>query len=200
MLLKTPTPSRAICAAIRSNGFACLTRCCCFTRSRRRSKHRAPPISSCVSPCPKTVHGSSSNAWQKWILLRQWQRIDRRRQMQKFNAYIFRFGAIAVTTLISLNANADPVLVDVRSVYPTITVDLRYAGRKNFLGHSLYPRGSHALVRPEVASALADAQSFLRRSQYGLKIWDAYRPVAVQAMLWQASHNSDYVANPDIGA
>ena len=119
--------------------------------------------------------------------------------MQKFNVYVCRFGAIAMA-LISLNANADPVLVDVRSVDPTITVDLRYAGRKNFLGHSLYPRGSHALVRPEVASALADAQSFLRRYQYGLKIWDAYRPVAVQAMLWQASHNSDYVANPEIGA
>ena len=119
--------------------------------------------------------------------------------MQKFNVYICRFGAIAVA-LISLNANADPVLVDVRSVDPTITVDLRYAGRKNFLGHSLYPRGTHALARPEVASALAEAQSFLRRYQYGLKVWDAYRPVAVQAMLWQASHNTDYVANPEIGA
>ena len=119
--------------------------------------------------------------------------------MQKFNAYIFRFGATAVA-LISLIANADPVLVDVRSVDPTITVELRYAGRKNFLGHSLYPRGTHALARPEVASALAGAQSFLRRYQYGLKIWDAYRPVAVQAMLWQASHNTDYVANPEIGA
>jgi D-alanyl-D-alanine dipeptidase len=47
---------------------------------------------------------------------------------------------------------------------------------------------------------LAGAQSILRRYQYGLKIWDAYRPAAVQAMLWQASHNSDYVANPAIGA
>ena len=106
--------------------------------------------------------------------------------MQKFDAYICRFGAIAVA-LISLSANADPVLVDVRSVDPTITVDLRYAGRKNFLGHSLYARGTHAVVRPEIASALAVAQSFLRRYQYGLKIWDA-------------SHNSDYVANPEIGA
>ena len=91
-------------------------------------------------------------------------------------------------------------MVDVRSVDPTITVDLRYAGRNNFLRHSLYPHGTHALVRPEIASALAEAQGFLRRYQYGLKIWDAYRPVAVQAMLWEASHNSDYVANPGIGA
>src|SRR5215216_5270886 len=119
--------------------------------------------------------------------------------MQKLNVYICRFGVIALA-LVSLNANADPVLVDVRSVDPTITVQLRYAGRNNFLGHSLYPHGTHALARPEIASALAEAQSFLRRYQYGLKIWDAYRPVAVQTMLWQASHNSDYVANPAIGA
>jgi D-alanyl-D-alanine dipeptidase len=119
--------------------------------------------------------------------------------MQKFNAYICRFGAIAMG-LISLNANAQAILVDVRSVDPTITVDLRYAGRHNFLKHSLYPRGTHALARPEVVSGLAAAQSILRRYQYGLKIWDAYRPVAVQAMLWQASHNDDYVANPDVGA
>jgi D-alanyl-D-alanine dipeptidase len=118
--------------------------------------------------------------------------------MQKFNAYICWFGALAMG-LISLNAHAQAVLVDVRSVDPTITVDLRYAGRKNFLGHSLYPRGTHALVRPEIASALANAQGLLRRYQYGLKIWDAYRPVEVQAILWQASHNSDYVANPEIG-
>jgi D-alanyl-D-alanine dipeptidase len=119
--------------------------------------------------------------------------------MQKLDAYICRLGAIAVA-LISLNANADPVLVDVRSVDPTITVDLRYAGRHNFLRHSLYPRGTHAVARPEIASALAAAQSILRRYQYGLKIWDAYRPVGVQAMLWEASHNSDYVANPEVGA
>jgi D-alanyl-D-alanine dipeptidase len=118
--------------------------------------------------------------------------------MQKFNAYICRFGAIAMG-LISLNANAQAILVDVRSVDPTITVDLRYAGRHNFLKQSLYPRGTHALARPEVASGLAEAQSILRRYQYGLKIWDAYRPVAVQAILWGASHNSDYVANPDVG-
>jgi len=102
--------------------------------------------------------------------------------------------------LASMNANAGGAFVDVQSIDPTITVELRYAGRNNLLGHSLYPHGTHALVRPEVASALAVAQGVLRRYQYGLKIWDAYRPVEVQAVLWDASHNSDYVANPEIGA
>ena len=97
------------------------------------------------------------------------------------------------------NANADGPLVDIQSVDPTIMVDLRYAGRNNLLEHPLYPQGTRALARPEVASALTVAQAFLRRYQYGLKIWDAYRPVAVQTKLWEASHNSDYVANPEVG-
>src|SRR6059058_3274569 len=118
--------------------------------------------------------------------------------MRRFALFVSAIGGMAAA-FVSLDANADGPFVDVRSVDPTIAVDLRYAGRHNFLRHSLYPHGTHALARPEVASALAVAQSVLRRYQYGLKIWDAYRPVAVQAMLWQASHNSDYVANPDIG-
>jgi D-alanyl-D-alanine dipeptidase len=116
--------------------------------------------------------------------------------MRNFSVYICRFGAIALA-LVSANANAEGVLVDVRSVDPTIVVDLRYAGSNNVLGHPLYPAGTNALVRPAVASSLAVAQAFLRRYQYGLKIWDAYRPVAAQAKLWQALHNSDYVANPE---
>ncbi len=118
--------------------------------------------------------------------------------MRRFDLCVSVIGGMAAA-LASIDANANGPFVDVRSVDPTITVELRYAGRNNFLGHSLYPYGTHALARPEVASALAVAQSILRRYQYGLKIWDAYRPAAVQAMLWQASHNSDYVANPEIG-
>jgi len=111
----------------------------------------------------------------------------------------FPFFAVMVVALPSLNAIAGGPLVDVRSIDPTIIVELRYAGPNNLVGYPLYPRGTCALVRPEVASGLAAAQACLRRYQLGLKIWDAYRPVTVQERLWQASHNSDYVANPEIG-
>jgi zinc D-Ala-D-Ala dipeptidase len=101
--------------------------------------------------------------------------------------------------LVPMSATAGERFVDIQSVDPTIIVELRYAGRNNFIGHPLYPLGTRALARPEVASALAVAQAYLRRYNFGLKIWDAYRPTAVQAQLWQALHNSDYVANPDVG-
>ena len=118
--------------------------------------------------------------------------------MRRFNMCFLSVVGMAAA-LASMNANAGGPFVDVQSIDPTITVELRYAGQNNFLGQPLYPLGTRALARPEVASALAVAQSVLRRYQYGLKIWDAYRPASVQAQLWEASHNSDYVANPEIG-
>jgi D-alanyl-D-alanine dipeptidase len=116
--------------------------------------------------------------------------------MRRFNLLLFAVMAVALP---SLDARAGSPLVDIQSVDPTIVVELRYAGRNNLVGYPLYPRGTCAFARPEVASGLAVAQAYLRRYQLGLKIWDAYRPVAVQEKLWQASHNSDYVANPEIG-
>jgi D-alanyl-D-alanine dipeptidase len=116
--------------------------------------------------------------------------------MRRFNIPLL--AAMAVT-LPSMAVKAGGPLIDVRSVDPTIIVELRYAGQNNLVGYPLYPRGTCALARPEVASGLATAQAFLRRYQFGLKIWDAYRPVAVQEKLWHASHNSDHVANPEIG-
>jgi len=101
--------------------------------------------------------------------------------------------------LLPFNANAERRLVDIQSVDPTIVVELRYAGNNNFLKHPLYPQGMRARARPEVAAALSKAQTTLRQYKYGLKIWDAYRPVGVQTRLWEASRNSDYVANPEVG-
>jgi zinc D-Ala-D-Ala dipeptidase len=105
--------------------------------------------------------------------------------------------ALAAAAIDSMHAQATIPLVDVQSVDPTIVVELRYAGRNNFTGHALYPPGTRALVRPEVAQRLAIAQRFLRRYQHGLKIWDAYRPRSVQVQLWRAAPRDVYVADPE---
>jgi len=120
-------------------------------------------------------------------------------KMRRFGLLLSLVATMAMAAWVPMSSNAGEPFVDVRSVDPTIVVELRYAGRNNFLGHPLYPAGTCALARPEVASALAVAQVVLQRYQYRLKIWDAYRPAAVQAKLWQALRNSDYVANPENG-
>src|SRR5437773_9722918 len=199
MLLKMSPTSRAICAASRSNGFACLTRRGCFTRSRRRSKHKAAPISNCVSWCRKIVHAFSLNAClEQMFPKRPWPSISQTMHGSRNKIWTWLFVPLAAI-LMPISATADGPLVDIQSVNPTIVVELRYAGNNNLVKHPLYPQGTRALARPEVAAALTKAEATLRRYQYGLKIWDAYRPVAVQTKLWQASRNSDYVANPEIG-
>jgi D-alanyl-D-alanine dipeptidase len=91
-------------------------------------------------------------------------------------------------------------LVDIRAVDPTIIVDLRYASANNITRRPIYPTGTRALIRPEVAQRLVVAQRFLRRYDCRLKIWDAYRPREAQLALWNASPKNDFVANPGAGA
>ena len=90
-------------------------------------------------------------------------------------------------------------LVDIKSIDPSIVIELRYAGAHNVMHRPLYPPSTPALIRPGVGKQLADAQRFLRPYKFGLKIWDAYRPKFVQSQLWQFAHNDLYVANPEIG-
>ena len=47
-------------------------------------------------------------------------------------------------------------LADVKSVDPTIVVELRYAGSNNITGRPLYAHATRAFVRPELLSRLKD--------------------------------------------
>jgi D-alanyl-D-alanine dipeptidase len=107
--------------------------------------------------------------------------------------------SIALLIFCAATAVAEPRydnLVDIRAIDPTIVVDLRYATSRNLIGRPLYPPGLPALVRPTTAARLAEAQKILRARGYGLKIWDAYRPMAAQMELWQHSHDGTFVADP----
>jgi D-alanyl-D-alanine dipeptidase len=133
-------------------------------------------------------------------------RIDMFRLGREFDSYSTRrcidpAMLLVVAVLITAQSlSAEPSkleLLDIQSIDPSIVVELRYAGRNNLTGHVLYPPGTRALVRPEVAERLAIAQRFLRRRAHGLKIWDAYRPRSVQVQLWRAAPANDYVADPE---
>ncbi len=89
--------------------------------------------------------------------------------------------------------------VNIKTVDPTILVDLRYASEKNVTHHVLYPAHMPALVRASVAERLVAAQKFLRAHGFGLKIWDAYRPRAAQEQLWELTRKTTFVADPNDG-
>ena len=75
----------------------------------------------------------------------------------------------------------DP-LVDVGTMDSTIAIETRYATRHNVTQRALYPSPMRhrCFVRRSVAGALHRVQTVLRREGYGLKLWDGYRPHAIQ--------------------
>ncbi len=86
---------------------------------------------------------------------------------------------------VSSDLAADSLLVDVRSIDPTIQTDLRYATANNFTGAPLPGyEAPRALLRREAAAALGRVQARLRSERLGLRVLDAYRPVrASEAMV-----------------
>lgn len=94
---------------------------------------------------------------------------------------------------------AESDFVDLKTVDPTIVIDLRYSSSNNFIRRPIYPPGMPALVRTGTALRLMVAQKFLNARGYGLKIWDAYRPLKAQEQLWEAARNNSYVADPKAG-
>lgn len=91
---------------------------------------------------------------------------------------------------------ADSLLVDVRSLDSTISVEARYATSDNFTGAVLPGyEANRALLRREAAEALARVQAALRRDGLGLRIYDGYRPVrATLAMVaWAERSGNSWV-------
>ena len=94
---------------------------------------------------------------------------------------------------------SDPAaLVRVADYIPGIEVDLKYATADNFTGTVIYDF-TDAYLRYGTVEKLAAVQEELEEMGYGLKIWDALRPVSAQFRLWEVCPNAAYVANPNTG-
>jgi D-alanyl-D-alanine dipeptidase len=90
-------------------------------------------------------------------------------------------------------------LIDIRSVNNKIALDIRYATTNNFLKRKLYPV-ARCVLRGAAAKALSQVQDNLVKKGLGLKVYDCYRPLSVQKLMWQALPDSRYVANPANGS
>lgn len=84
---------------------------------------------------------------------------------------------------------------------PGIFMDLRYAGKNNFMHRAMYPADTKvSFLRLPAANALRLAEEELEKSGLHLKIFDAYRPFSVTVKFWEAVHDERYVANPKYGS
>ncbi len=86
-------------------------------------------------------------------------------------------------------------LVSVDRIYPPPLQEIRYATTYNFTGKVLYPHPS-VFVHKDVAAALEKIQAELFLEGYGLKIYDGYRPLSVQAKMWELVPDERYVSDP----
>ena len=91
-------------------------------------------------------------------------------------------------------------MVDLKKKIPGIVLELRYAGRNNFIHQQLYPFINTTYLRQPVADKLAIIQKELNEKGKGLKIYDAYRPYEVTEKLWESVKNDLYAASPKKGS
>ena len=113
---------------------------------------------------------------------------------------------VAPAVLLAPTAGAAPAtaeqagFVDIRSVVPDAVVDLQYATPDNVVGRPLYPADAHCLVHESLAPGLAKAAEAFRARGAKVVFWDCYRPHAVQAELYDAVPDPNWVARPGTSA
>ncbi len=87
----------------------------------------------------------------------------------------------------------DLVLVEAYS--NDFVIDMKYATCDNFVKKTLYPSPTCVLTKGTL-DKLINANNIVKKQGYSIKIWDAYRPLSVQKIMWEATPNKNYVANP----
>lgn len=91
-------------------------------------------------------------------------------------------------------------MVDVKKIIPDIKLELVYTTTDNFTNTVLYPPTKTTFLRLPAAVALKKIQDLLKKENYSLKIWDAYRPYSVTLKMWELIHDDRFVANPAKGS
>ncbi len=95
-------------------------------------------------------------------------------------------------------------LVDVATLDPSITVDLKYSTTDNFVGRDMYGGLKKAYLYKATAQSLLKALKQLQTidPKWSFIVYDAARPVSVQRIMWNLVKGTDkqkYVASPHRG-
>ena len=88
--------------------------------------------------------------------------------------------------------------VRVLDYIPSARQELLYATDRNFTGQVIYDF-TDAYLRYGTVKKLIAVSEDLAQLGLSLKIWDGFRPVSVQFMLWEVCPDPAFVANPQKG-
>jgi zinc D-Ala-D-Ala dipeptidase len=101
----------------------------------------------------------------------------------------------ALLLCVFLTSCRSPELVELRNV----VLDIRYATPNNFTKQRLYDE-ARCLLRPGTAQKLEAARREFEAEGLRLKVFDCYRPLAVQRKMWALVPDERYVADPAKGS
>ncbi len=125
--------------------------------------------------------------------------LDRSKHPVLVQLPVYEYNKLQKTwSLPSTNESPSPEccnLVDISKAIPDILLDIRYATTNNFLGFPVYAKPA-CYLHKNVADALIAVQKELSSVGLGLKIFDGYRPLSVQQVMWDAVQDERYVSNP----
>jgi D-alanyl-D-alanine dipeptidase len=99
-----------------------------------------------------------------------------------------------------VTADSMQKMIEIKTMIPNIVYDLQYATENNFTHQKLYESGKQTFLRLPVVRALQEVQDDLAKKNYGLKLFDAYRPYTVTQKMWDLIHDERYVADPSKGS
>ncbi len=100
----------------------------------------------------------------------------------------------------TLTANfKDDELIDVELFSDEFIFFIRYATADNFVDTILYPCAK-CLLRYEVLKDLLKVQTEFKSMGYKMKVFDCYRPLSVQKLMWEKVPVVGLVANPATGS
>jgi len=92
------------------------------------------------------------------------------------------------------------VLVDIAPPDYPVDVKLAYATADNFACLPVYAPQTRCALHAQAAACLRRAALAARRAGLTLRILDAYRPPAAQAVFWQLCPDPRYIADPAVGS
>ncbi len=109
--------------------------------------------------------------------------------------YTFFTSSLELPTAAAQISVEPSAFVRVQAYIPSIYVDLVYSTDENFTNTVIYDF-TEAYLRYGTVEKLIKVQKELNQIGYSLKIWDAFRPVSSQYVMWEMYPDPNYVANP----
>jgi len=110
-----------------------------------------------------------------------------------------------------LDSRKSPVLLDIskevdenafvnlKNYSNDFVYDMKYAITDNFLKEKVYPC-DECFLRVKTVKSLLEANKTFMQKGFRIKLFDCYRPKAIQKKMWKIVPDANFVANPKKGS